>query len=224
MLQSNKLISNYREPALFDRGKLVVAKERNTQINRRRWGGAGRGVEWRGLQAPQHREGYKGWTEDARESGGAGTEQTEVGSWSRALLAPGEAPAAVSPRPPADVRVAGSPLQRGPSAAPTRGEPGLETTQACKDRGVVQPPTPLETPPTRAQAPWPQPSQKWAHLSSAPGSRGVAKVSHGARAAAARLGRGRGEAGTTPAQCSSSLARPGEPEQEEEKEEEGATL
>lgn len=88
MLQSNKLISNYREPALFDRGKLVVARERNTQINRRRWGRAGRGVEWRGLRAPQHREGYKGWTEDRRESGGAGTEQTgrqrvqgAAGSW-----------------------------------------------------------------------------------------------------------------------------------------------
>lgn len=40
--------------------------------------------------------------------------------------------------------------------------------------------------------------------------------------------RGWGEAGarlgTTPAQCSSNPARPGEPEQEEEKEEEGATL
>lgn len=46
MLQSNKLISNYREPALFDRGKLVVAKERNTQINGK--GGEGRAGEWSG--------------------------------------------------------------------------------------------------------------------------------------------------------------------------------
>lgn len=135
MLQSNKLISNYREPALFDRGELVVAKERNTQINRRRWGGVGRGVEWRGLQAPQQREGYKGWTKHWRESGGAGTEQTEIGSGSRVLLAPGEAPTAVSPRPPADVRVAGSPLQRGPSAAPTRGGPGAGDTAGLHGSG-----------------------------------------------------------------------------------------
>lgn len=28
----------------------MVAKERNTQINQRRWGGAGRGVEWSGVK------------------------------------------------------------------------------------------------------------------------------------------------------------------------------
>lgn len=61
-----------------------------------------------------------GKSEDRRKSGGgAGTEQAKMGCGCTVLLAPGEAPAAVSPSSPADVRVARSPMQPGPSAAPT---------------------------------------------------------------------------------------------------------
>lgn len=56
-----------------------------------------------------------------------------MGSGSRMLLAPGEDPAIGLLSPPADVRVAGSPLQPSHSAAPTQGG-----TRAGEDRGARQ--------------------------------------------------------------------------------------
>lgn len=117
MLQSNKLISNYREPAPFDWGELVVAKARNTQINQRRWGRAGRGgqcwgfapARWGGVRAPRHREGT--WE---RERSGIGWAGGRGAAASRGCCR----------QPPAGVGVAGSPLQPGPFAAPTWGGHG----------------------------------------------------------------------------------------------------
>lgn len=67
---------------------------------------------------------------------GAGTEGAELGSGSRVPLAPGEAPTAGSPGPPADVcEGGGSSLQSGTSA-PTTGAPVPASPQVCKDRGI----------------------------------------------------------------------------------------
>lgn len=87
------------------------------------------------MQAPQQREGEKGWSEDRRGSGGgAVSKQAEVGGGARVLLAPGEALQLARP---VHLQMSG---WRGPRCSPAGGAPGLASPQACKDRGVRQPP------------------------------------------------------------------------------------
>lgn len=203
MLQSNKLISNYREPALFDWGELVVAKERNTQINQRRWGGAGSGVEWWGLyrwgeEGCRHpsRERGEEWSEDRRGSG--------VGSWNGGRWAGQRVPGAAGSWGGSHSRLARPTGRcvwgwrvfaavrhlRAHHRGARAGEPtGL---QGSGDQRLLSPP---RTPPTRAHSLQPQPPPKREPTSvQPPGTRGVTKVSPGGWAAVTWLG----EAGSTP--------------------------